>query len=883
MFTFTLHFDYKNFKLEIMLLFRWNNSIAFLVFTLLLSFSTGLHAQFWPVISKADTVNFKLSNNTVPMPDVTIWVLSREVAAGDTILYLNRFVKGVIINQPGFLQKRVTIKPDGLVILSDTATYNLYPSASIGTDWIFNPLTQTTAEVTAIATEVVLGMTDSVKTITLSDGNIIRLSKRWGILSFPAFLNAGINYNLVGIDNLRIGEYFPDHVDFALGLEVGDVFNTCNSYEETNPFAYTNGYSNSYQYNVASKIITDTKVEYQVYGIKQRVVYFGGSPEYYPIELYTAKLTYPLVFTASQHPDEWSLLRDKFSNDTIMLGERYGIVKCYYDTLLHAIGKVITGTPYNRLSNDTLYFDQNIDTWIVWSYYNTCLGVPFVARKFQDVDNYSQTSSTSENRLQAWSKSFGSYGTFFDIGLTSENWPIVSDTNILNYRLSNNLVPLPDANIRIISKDIIDNDTILYLNRIVTKVEGQYLINQPGFLQKKVELNEDKSVVFSDPEEFVLYPSGGVGYYWLYDPAIYTAAFVESVENHNVLGTPDRVKTILLSDGNRIKLSQKWGILSFPDIDSVGISYDLVGINNQHIGKYFPDHTDYASGWDVGDIFRTREGSIGVSDIGDTIEELFTNKQFEVKDKMITDTSVSYRVEGIQWEENPDVPISYFPYNETIVFSLDQAPYIGHTGLGRMQDAFVNDTLMTLFNGQPYIHVVEPYFDELFNTCGKRLVAQPFKTVNNDTLVIGPYQENGLITCEYAACQGFPTINYSDHYFGQTLNDTITKSVELIAWSTAEGSHGELISIPFGISDQNISSGIQVYPNPFSDNLHIDLARKATYQRIEIFNAAGISVFSAHLNSLNSTFDLSDLSEGLYIVKVIGDKGINSMKVAKLK
>lgn len=864
---------------------NWSKWIVSLVLTLLLSTPAALYAQTWPVISKADTVNFKLSSNTVPMPDVTIWVLSQEVSGSDTILYLNRFVKEVIINyvevvminQPGFLQKKVTIKPDGLVILSDTATYNLYPSAGIGVDWIFNPNTQTMAEVTSVSAEIVLGMPDSVKTITLSDGNTIKLSQSWGILSFPDFLNSGIAYNLVGIDNLRIGEYFPDHVDFAHGLEVEDVFKT-NKYSSTSSaWGYNTSSSYHYQYNVNTKTVTDTSVEYLVNGVRQE--YWSG----YPLEfsLYTDKLVYPLVFTASLKPDVWSRLRDKFSNDTITLGDRYGIVKCYYDTLLHAIGKEITGTPYNLLSNDTLYFKQTIDTWLVWSSFKTCLGVPYVEKEAKYNDNYNSTSATFGDILLAWSKSFGSYGSFFNIGLTSEHWPVISDTSILNYQLSSNAGPMPDANIRSISKDIIGNDTIRNLNRLAIKVNDQYLINQPGFLQKKIEVNENKSVVFSDPAEFVIYPSGGVGYYWLYDQSKNTAAFVENIEDQYVMGIPDRVKTILLSDGNRIKLSQKWGIISFPDIKNPGITYELVGIDNLHVGKCFPDHTDYALGWDVGDVFLTREGSIEFGGNGDALNEVFTNRQFTVKEKTLTNTSVSYLVDGFQWEEIPQEPVSYFPYSETIVFSLDHAPFIGHTGLGRMQDAFVNDTLMTFFNGQPYIHVVEPYFDSLYNTNGKKLVSQPFQAVNNDTLVIGQNQQNGLITCEYVACPGFPTIHYNDHFLGATLNETKTKSIELIAWSTAEGSHGELIANPFGISDHGNPSGVLIYPNPFRDFLHIELVKQTTDQRIEIYNAAGIPVFSNVLNSLKSTFDLSKLPYGFYFVKVTGKTGSTTMKVAK--
>ena len=849
--------------------FKSNTSIEILLIAVHLTVVTELHAQFWPTINTADTVNFKLSNNLVPMPDVTVWVVSQELAGNDTILHLNTYAKNGQLNQPGFLQKKVTITPNGLVMLTDPGTYNLYPSAGIGTTWIFKPLTQITAVVTAITSEVILGLPDSVKTISLSDGKTVKLSKRWGILSFPDYSN-GKTYNLVGIDNLRIGEFFPNHVDFALGLEVGDMFKTSYSFSEysISPVSYSN--AEFIQYTIGLKTINDTSVEYQVYGIKKSWFSSGGGPEWRPTSLYTGKLTFPLTFTAFQKPDKWSRLRDKYSNDTIDFGDHYAIVYCYYDNDLKSIGKKLEGhDPSDSLNHQYCTFK-----------YNTCLGVPFIQRELHGGGDFS--SYTILDELDAWSKSFGTAGTFFNIGLTGVNWPLISDTNIMNYQLSNNASPLPDVSIRVASKNIVANDTILNINPIVKKIDDQYLVNQPSFLQKKVTLKENRSVVLSDPHEFVIFPSGGEEYYWLFDTVMQTSAFVESVKYKYLFDAPDTVKTILLSNGRRIELSKRWGLLSYPAFENAGVTYDLIGVNNQDIGTCFPDRNEYALSWEIGDVFRTREGEIAVVSANDTIEESFTNKQFKVISKVLTDTSVCYNVDGFQWEDGPDNPI-YAQYRDKFIFSLVDAPFIGHKGLGRMQDAAILDTIRTFFNGQQYIHVVEPFFDLQCKTIGKKLVSQPFQSVNNDTLVPGPHQDKGLISCEYQACPGYPTIKFSDYSYGKSLSETITKSVELIAWSTSGGSFGELISNPFGNLDQHNPSNIYVFPNPFIRTLHIEQAAPAIYQRIELYNNTGLLVFSSDLTSSYSSFNLSNLAEGMYIMKAISSKGTITLMVAKAK
>jgi hypothetical protein len=255
-------------------MFRSANSTRIFALTFfILMLMNGLSAQSWMVISRNDTLNYKRSSSTEPIPDIAVRVISEEISGNDTILNLNKFAYEIddqiaLINQPIFLQKKIIIKPTGWVVLSDTATYQLYPSATIGANWIFNPSTGVTAEVISIHAEDVLGIPDSVKTISLSDGNIIKISKKWGICSFPEFNNPGVNFLLTGIDNQRIGEFFPNHVDFARNIFVGDEFHL--KAKQTS-WDYHSGYtryeSTNYQFTIDSKIENDSSIVYHYSGM----------------------------------------------------------------------------------------------------------------------------------------------------------------------------------------------------------------------------------------------------------------------------------------------------------------------------------------------------------------------------------------------------------------------------------------------------------------------------------------------------------------------------------------------------------------------------------------------------------------------------------------
>ncbi len=90
----------------------------------------------------------------------------------------------------------------------------------------------------------------------------------------------------------------------------------------------------------------------------------------------------------------------------------------------------------------------------------------------------------------------------------------------------------------------------------------------------------------------------------------------------------------------------------------------------------------------------------------------------------------------------------------------------------------------------------------------------------------------------------------------------------------------ELIADPTITSTQNVinNSSVIVYPNPFNNNITINTIDA---QNINIYNSIGKLVFSSKINSRNQEIDLSELNNGLYILRVYSKSGIIQTKIIK--
>ncbi len=90
----------------------------------------------------------------------------------------------------------------------------------------------------------------------------------------------------------------------------------------------------------------------------------------------------------------------------------------------------------------------------------------------------------------------------------------------------------------------------------------------------------------------------------------------------------------------------------------------------------------------------------------------------------------------------------------------------------------------------------------------------------------------------------------------------------------------ELIANTLQDNVKNIikDNSVTVYPNPFNNNITINTIDA---QSINIYNSIGKLVFSSKINSRNQEIDLSELNNGLYILRVYSKSGIKQTKIIK--
>lgn len=90
-----------------------------------------------------------------------------------------------------------------------------------------------------------------------------------------------------------------------------------------------------------------------------------------------------------------------------------------------------------------------------------------------------------------------------------------------------------------------------------------------------------------------------------------------------------------------------------------------------------------------------------------------------------------------------------------------------------------------------------------------------------------------------------------------------------------------------GISEANVSGSFNVYPNPASSNITVELAKKATNAvTVKLFNAMGGLVYSGNMNPSQAerfTLDVSSYPAGMYYLQLNSGKSGEIRKVAITK
>lgn len=114
-------------------------------------------------------------------------------------------------------------------------------------------------------------------------------------------------------------------------------------------------------------------------------------------------------------------------------------------------------------------------------------------------------------------------------------------------------------------------------------------------------------------------------------------------------------------------------------------------------------------------------------------------------------------------------------------------------------------------------------------------------------------------------------------------NTTYTVMAHLITYSGS--TYGNVMGkeITFTTAPANIinieESNVKIYPNPAKNSIHIAMQSDIHMRKIELINTIGQVVKTIHLNNTYTDFSVTDITQGIYIVKITGEKGVIFKKI----
>lgn len=130
---------------------------------------------------------------------------------------------------------------------------------------------------------------------------------------------------------------------------------------------------------------------------------------------------------------------------------------------------------------------------------------------------------------------------------------------------------------------------------------------------------------------------------------------------------------------------------------------------------------------------------------------------------------------------------------------------------------------------------------------------------------------------EFSLLNDAQTIETGVNFSGEAKYFAVKISV-ITPHSAAGIDNLTLEAVTAGTTDNEISK-MKIYPNPVGDQLNIQSAEKI--QEVKIFNLTGQMVSTSKANSNSTSINVSTLKEGIYLVQIQTEKGVQTSKLAK--
>lgn len=446
---------------------------------------------------------------------------------------------------------------------------------------------------------------------------------------------------------------------------------------------------------------------------------------------------------------------------------------------------------------------------------------------------------------------------------------------------------------------------------VLTKLTGDsifYRVDEPFFWQRRMDYRLG-AYRFSGKHDFQVKPYKALDSSWLFrtdadQPGVDSiTARIDSTYEVNLFGSTDSVKQIRLSDGRTIQLTKQHGILAFPGFEA-DVRYKLKGVRSDTSkGKTFAFRSTYD--FEPGDVFHYR---ITDGSKGDNIY-LGSEKQIRILDKMLGDTTLTYRVAIATLEKSRvsasdtlfalrrDTTTWHFRPRQELPYDPKGAPAIHDKAHVHPREAVGGATLKDEdpIPGQNFFYYYGCRFsrdaqNRLTKTIGgykpfNDSVPKYLKQMASDSGAagLGFYQVKKYVDGYYKK-QFKRGLGLTDFYINSDLRESYR--IQMTGYVKAGDTVGTVYSDlearegRTGRTEHN-APRLHLYPNPVHHSLTIANLSAAQPAKLRLFNQMGQVVQTQTTRGTQTQLNVDELEPGLYILKIEDGEQVRQRKVLK--
>jgi aryl-phospho-beta-D-glucosidase BglC (GH1 family) len=140
---------------------------------------------------------------------------------------------------------------------------------------------------------------------------------------------------------------------------------------------------------------------------------------------------------------------------------------------------------------------------------------------------------------------------------------------------------------------------------------------------------------------------------------------------------------------------------------------------------------------------------------------------------------------------------------------------------------------------------------------------------------LSTYKYGSIVTVTARPGSGFQFDSWSD-----ALNGTINPATIVLKANQSVTANFSVKTV--GVNNLNLTDGIQVYPNPFSQTCTLKIANPENIRSIDVFNSTGSKMESVDIKDITNNITIgASLQKGLYIICIRCADGTVTFKMIK--